>query len=454
MDILIVDDEKSIRDSTLVAVEAEGHYAEAVDGGQVALLRLKEDPFDLVLLDLRLGEENGLEVLEEIRKRHRGKVEVVVFTAYATVGTAVKAIQMGALDYLEKPFTPEQLRSILARAQKQRLRQERDPFPLERSSAEVSGESPAPRFESGDPVMREVYGILFRAAATPASILILGESGTGKSVVAREVHQRSHLKDKPFVTIHCPSLSKELLESELFGHVKGAFTGALRDKWGKVHAANGGTLFLDEIGELPLDIQPKLLRLLQEKEYERVGENTTRHADVRVIAASNRDLKEAVESGEFREDLYYRLNVIAVEMPPLRERIGDLTEFANDFLQFFAEQSRRPIRGFSRSGIARLTGHSWPGNVRELRNALERAVILADEKEIQAEDLPDPETVRGGPDGDPAGVAIGGDASLNEIEEAHLRQVLARADSLQEAASILGIDQATLYRKRKKLGLK
>jgi len=317
MDVLIVDDEKSIRDSTRIAIEAEGHYAEAVDCGKLALMRLKEDPADLVLLDLRLGDENGIDVLEAIKKL-RPQTIVVLCTAYASVQTAVSAIQKGAFDYLEKPFTPEHLRGILARVQKQ-LKVEKELRHLQSEVATLkesaSNSSPPLRFETEEPEMGGTLDVLFRAAPTPASLLILGESGTGKSVIAKAIHERSHLADKPFVTVSCPSLSKELLESELFGHVRGSFTGAIKDQWGKVHAANGGTLFLDEIGELPQEIQPKLLRLLQEREYERLGENTTRNAEVRVIAATNRNLAQAVEDGQFREDLFYRLNVIAVEMP-------------------------------------------------------------------------------------------------------------------------------------------
>ncbi|MCL4103714.1 UNVERIFIED_CONTAM: hypothetical protein GTU68_059793 [Idotea baltica] len=433
----------------MIAIEADDHYAEAVDSGQIALLRLKEEAFDLVFLDLRLGEENGLDVLKEIRKRHP-QVAVVVFTAFATVDTAVKAIQMGALDYLEKPFTPDQLRGLLARAEKQRRMSER----IEELEITVSNQSPDPRFESSDPSMKEIYNVLFRAASTSASILILGESGTGKSVVAKAVHERSHLRDKPFVTVHCPSLSKELLESELFGHVKGSFTGAVKDKWGKVHAANGGTLFLDEIGELPLDIQPKLLRLLQEREYERVGENNTRQADVRIIAATNRNLKQDVADGTFREDLYYRLNVITTEMPPLRSRQGDLAHFADEFLRFFTAQTGRKISGYSSSGKARLMGYTWPGNVRELRNAVERAVILCTSDQIDSEDLPAPTGSVASDSGAAEAFEIGADATLEELEEEHLRAILAKTSSLQEAAVTLGIDQATLYRKRKKLGIR
>ena len=449
MDILVVDDEKTVRESTRIALETDDHYVETVSSGTVAMLRLKEEPFDLVLIDLNLGGESALDVIPDIQKRHP-RTAVVVFTADATISTAVKAIQAGAMDYLEKPFTPEKLRSVVARAKQWRQLQER----IEELETEISTQSPPPLFESKDVCMRETLDLLFRAAATSASILILGESGTGKSLVAGEIHRRSHLHAKPFVTVSCPSLSKELLQSELFGHVKGAFTGAIRDRWGKVHVANGGTLFLDEIGELPLDVQPKLLRLLQEREYERLGETKTRYADVRIIAATNRDLKKCVEDGTFREDLYYRLDVISTVVPPLRDRPGDLRVFAENYLAFFAAQGRRDLKGFSDQAITRVMTHRWPGNLRELRNAIERAVILTKGTSIEERDLPAPRG--GGPEpesGESMASIPGATVTLEALEMEHVRRVVARSENLIQAAEILGIDQATLYRKRKKLGI-
>jgi NtrC-family two-component system response regulator AlgB len=303
--------------------------------------------------------------------------------------------------------------------------------------------------------MKQVMETLLRAAKTPASILILGESGTGKSVVARAVHQQSHLADKAFVTVSCPSLSRELLESELFGHVKGAFTGALRDHWGKVSAAAGGTLFLDEIGDLPMEIQPKLLRLLQEREYERVGENVTRQAEVRIIAATSHDLKKRVGEGTFREDLYFRINVITAEMPPLREREGDLIRFAEHYFRHFAGVCGRRLEGFSQEAAVAIRDYSWPGNLRELRNAIERAVIMVRSNKIGLEDLP--AEVRGkvvsGLNGTDLKLQVGSLVSMEQLQEAHIRKVVERTSNLAEAAEVLGIDQATLYRKRKKLGL-
>lgn len=300
-------------------------------------------------------------------------------------------------------------------------------------------------------MMQGALDTLFRAAKTPASILLLGESGTGKSVIAKTIHENSDIAQKPFVTVSCPSLSKQLLESELFGHVRGAFTGAVKDQWGKVHAADGGTLFLDEIGELPMEIQPKLLRLLQEREYERVGENKTRAANVRIIAATNRNLKASIEKGEFREDLYYRINVISVELPPLRARTGDLLAFADDYLTHFSKQIGRNIKGFSPAAREFVSSYPWPGNLRELRNAIERATILARDEYIEPQDLPNRAAgAIGTPGAEENKIVPGADLTIQELEEEHIRRVLERIKSQQQAAKILGIDKATLYRKRKR----
>jgi NtrC-family two-component system response regulator AlgB len=315
---------------------------------------------------------------------------------------------------------------------------------------EVKSQAPEPAFESGNEAMKRALSVLFRAADTPASVLILGESGTGKSLVARAVHDRSPFRDKPFVTVSCPSLSRELLESDLFGHVKGSFTGAVRDTWGKVKAAEGGTLFLDEIGELPLELQPKLLRLLQEREYERLGESTPRKANVRVIAATNRNLQAWVAEGKFREDLFYRLNVISVTIPSLRERQQDLVEMAQRFREFFAKQFGRKVQAFSSEALKHLQSYPWPGNVRELRNAIERAVILCDGSDIQARDLPDHDSAARRSSDNSVAVGVGQRISLDDLEREHIRSIVASTASLQEAAEVLGIDAATLYRKRKR----
>ena len=453
MDFLIIDDDKTFRDATCFLIEDAGHYAEGVGSGRLGLDSLKEDKWDAVLLDVNLGNENGLDVLVEIQKQYPD-IPVVMFTAQGSVKTAVEAMRRGAVDFLEKPFQREQFMTVLARLQRFQQMSRRIER-LEREATEIKSQSLEPIFDFTTPTMREVMEVLLRAAKTPASILIFGESGTGKSVAARAVHQQSHLADKPFVTVSCPSLSKELLESELFGHVRGSFTGAIKDHWGKVKAAEGGTLFLDEIGDLPMEIQPKLLRLLQEREYERLGENITRQANLRVIAATNRDLKKRVAEGLFREDLYFRLNVIAVEMPPLRSRDEDLIRFAEHYEKFFAEQCARPLNGLSPEAIASIRAYSWPGNLRELRNAIERAVILTKHDKLSPEDFPaelraQNTTSIAALDDLPQ---VGSLVSLEKLEQAHVGKVIERTSTLTEAAQILGIDQATLYRKRKKIKL-
>jgi NtrC-family two-component system response regulator AlgB len=453
MDFLVIDDDKTFRDATCFLIEDEGHYAEGVDSGQMGMNWLKDEKYDAVLLDMNLGPESGLDILTQIQKQYP-QIPVVIITAQGSIQTAVEAMRRGASDFLEKPFQRDQFVTVLARIQRlgrmgQQIRR------LEQEVTETRAQSIEPIFDFTNPAIKGAMDILMRAAKTPASILILGESGTGKTVAARVVHQNSHLAEKPFVTVSCPSLSKELLESELFGHVKGSFTGAIKDHWGKVKAADGGTLFLDEIGDLPMEIQPKLLRLLQEREYERLGENVTRQANVRIIAATNRDLKKRVAEGAFREDLYFRLNVIAVEMPSLRNLDSDVVRFAEHYAKFFAAQCARKIDGFTPEAIASIRAYSWPGNLRELRNSIERAVIMAKQDKIVPVDFPSEMSAsNGGSSGDGGAAAqVGALISLEKLEEMHLRKVLDRTPSLTEAAQILGIDQATLYRKRKKIGL-
>jgi len=453
MDFLVIDDDKTFRDATCLLIDGEGHYAESAASGELGLMLLKEEKFDTALLDLNLGPEKGLDVLDQILKC-RPTLPVIIFTAQASVKNAVEAMRGGAVDFLEKPFSREQFHLVLARVRRfHELSKNIERLELE--VRESNAQSPDLLLDSTTPLMTEVMDVLLRAAKTPASILIMGESGTGKSVIARAVHQQSHLADRPFVTVSCPSLSKELLESDLFGHVKGAFTGAVRDHWGKVKVAAGGTLFLDEIGDLPIEIQPKLLRLLQEREYERLGENITRKAEVRVIAATSRDLKKRVAEGIFREDLYFRLNVITVEMPPLRDRAADLVRFAQHYLKHFSATCSRRVDEFSDEALSRIRAYPWPGNLRELRNTIERAVIMAKGKRIGVEDLPIELSGQGAPaaNGNGAAIEVGSLISMEKLEEAHLRKVLTRTANLAEAAEVLVIDQATLYRKRKKIGL-
>jgi len=445
MRILIIDDEENIRRATVVVLEAIGHETVCVENAATALKQLENGSFDVAFLDLKLHGESGLDLLPELVKNNP-QLEVIVFTAYASIETAVEAMRRGAVDYIPKPFTPEQIRQALSRLIQARKLRGR----VAELESRLSSEAVTTDLTTSEPAMQKALDLAFKAAATPATILLLGESGTGKSVVARALHENSPQKENAFVTVSCPSLSRELLESELFGHVKGAFTGAVNDKVGKVALANGGTLFLDEIGELPLEIQPKLLRLLQEKEYERVGEAKTRHANVRVISATNRNLEKAVQDGRFREDLYYRLHVIAVPIPPLRERPGDLLKIADRYLQFFSKQCGKRINGFSRAAEAILLQYAWPGNLRELRNVIERTVILADASEVDRLDLPE-KLSQSSPLSPVSGLQIGAKVSLREIETEHIARVMQQASTMSEAARILGITRDTLHRKKKEM---
>jgi NtrC-family two-component system response regulator AlgB len=438
--ILVIDDEAHIRKTTGVTLDALGHETELVQNSAEALSRLQKESFDVAFLDLRLGDENGLDLIPKMIALEP-KLSVIVFTAYSSIDTAVEAMRRGATDYIAKPFTPDQIRQSLARIETNRRLENR----VVELESMLSNSETLADFNTEEPLVQKLFETATKAAASHATILIMGESGTGKSVIARALHQHSPRRDNAFVTVACPSLSKELLESELFGHVRGAFTGAIGETWGKVKAAEGGTLFLDEIGELPPEIQPKLLRLLQEREYERVGDAKPRKANVRVIAATNRRLEDLVREGKFREDLYYRLNVITIEMPPLRQRPLDLPALANQHLKLFARQAGRTIRDFTPAAVAAMQRYPWPGNLRELRNVIERAVILAPAEKIDVNDFPD--TLRGS---QPSGAMIGNRVSLEELEREHIMRIIEIAGSMDEAAQILGIDPATLYRKRKR----
>ena len=429
MNILVIDDDASLRRTLRMSLEVLGHRAtEARDSGQ-ALELLSRQPFDTALLDLRLAQEQGLELLPRLLTMAPG-LHVVVVTAYATVETAVEAMRRGAFDYLPKPFTPDQLRLVLDRIAHLRRLQSH----VEELEEQLRSIVPEVDLQTTEPKMREALDVAFKTAATEATVLIRGESGTGKGVLARAIHGRSQRAEGPFVTVHCPSLSAELLESDLFGHVQGAFTGAVRDTLGKVAAAEGGTLFLDEIGDLPLTLQPKLLRLLQERCYERVGDTQTRASHVRILAATNRSLEAEIAAGRFREDLFYRLNVIEVTVPPLRERRADVPPLADHLLQFFARQNGKQLAGFSEPARQAIARYPWPGNVRELRNAVERAVIMACEALVAPADLPAP-LVRG----ETAPAPPPDSMTLEQLEAEHIRHVLGTTSTIEEAAKRLGI---------------
>jgi two-component system, NtrC family, response regulator AlgB len=378
--ILVVDDEPNIRKLVALSLESDRHDVSVAATVSDAIKLASQKPFDVAFVDLRLGTDTGLDLIPKLLSESPW-LGIVVITAYASIDTAVEAMRRGASDYLPKPFTPDQLRLVLSRVI--RLRG------LEQRVADLQGElgnTPGIDFNSQNPAMRQAIELARQVAKSDATILIRGESGTGKGVLARAIHTWSDQTDKVFSTVSCPSLSPQLLESELFGHVKGAFTNAIRDNPGRIAATEGGTLFLDEIGDLPLELQPKLLRFVQDREYERVGDTVTRHANVRLITATNVDLSAAVTSGKFREDLYYRINVIQIDVPPLRDRPEDLLPLAQTLLKQLSQ--RRPIAGFTPDAIAALQAYTWPGNVREMRNVIERAAILCRGDQISVDHFP------------------------------------------------------------------
>lgn len=442
LSILIVDDEANIRKTMSICLETEGHSVEAVSNFDDALAEVSRGMFDLAFVDLRLGTANGLDLIPLLRAQAPW-IKIIVVTAYASVDTAVEAMRLGANDYIPKPFTPAQLVMVVNKVSEFRTLERR----IEQLKEDLNRLNPEFDFSSTSPAMQRQIAMARQVAPSDATILLLGESGTGKSVLARAIHSWSGRADKPLGVISCPALSAELLESELFGHVKGAFTGAVGDRRGRIAACEGGTIFLDEIGALPLSIQPKLLRIMQDREYERVGDYTTQKSDVRFITATNIDLEKAVKEGKFREDLYYRLNVIQIVIPPLRERPEDVVAIAGRLLEFFGKNNHKVFLGFTDTALDALKRHAWPGNVRELRNVIERAAILCSSEYIDVQYLPNHPLTQG-----PL-PAIGDPVSLERIEEMHIRHVLATTKSLQEAAEVLGMDQATLWRRRKRYGI-
>jgi DNA-binding NtrC family response regulator len=429
--ILVVDDEANARTALAELLRDEGYRVETAADGFKALGKVEEAAPDLVLTDLKMPGMGGVELLEKLREQDEDAV-VIVMTAFGAVDTAVDAMKKGAADYLTKPLNLTELTLVLAREmERRRLRTEAGSLRArlaERYSFEnIIGDAPA---------MQAIFKTVAQVATSRASVLITGESGTGKELIAAAVHQRSPRAKGPFVKLHCAALAETLLESELFGHERGSFTGAAGRREGRFQQASGGTLFLDEIGEISPSVQVKLLRFLQEHEFERVGGNETIRVDVRVIAATNRDLKAEVARGRFREDLYYRLNVITLEMPALRERLSDVPLLASFFLRKYAKENDKPIEGFSDDALAQLRAYGWPGNVRELENVIERAVVLSTGARITAAELPAhlaPARKEAG------GVSIPG-STMDEIEHhAIVKTMEATGGSTTKAAEMLGI---------------
>ncbi|QDF02520.1 sigma-54-dependent transcriptional regulator [Myxococcus xanthus] len=441
--VLVVEDEREMRAMLEKGLTRRGFTPVALPSADEALVRLAAEDFDVVLTDLRMPGMDGLALCERIAL-NRPDIPVVVVTAFGSLETAVAAIRAGAYDFVTKPIDVDALvlvleRAVQHRALREEVRRLRQELGRREDSGTVVGESPA---------MKQAYALIDRVADLDSTVLITGESGTGKEVAARAVHTRGRRKDGPFVAINCAAMPEALLESELFGHAKGAFTDAKAARTGLFVQANGGTLFLDEVGELPLTLQPKLLRALQERTVRPVGGDTEVPFDARIVAATNRDLELAVEEDRFREDLYYRLNVIGVELPPLRARGNDVLALSQRFIEQFASRTGKRVLGLSPAAAQRLLAYGWPGNVRELQNCLERAVALTSFEEITVDDLP--ERVRNY--SQPRVVPETQDASelvtLEQLERRYIHRVLeAVGGSRTLAARILGVDRKTLYRK-------
>jgi len=446
---LVVDDDAGIRQSLRLCLEADDARVLGVGAAPAALEALDRARFDVVLLDLWLGKESGLDAIPELLLR-QPDLAIVVVTAYATFESAVEAMKRGACDYLPKPFTPDQVRASTRRAlETVRLRQRLADAEHRLAQAGDGDE----RFETDSPAFRTLLKQAARVAAADVPILLRGESGTGKNVMARWLWQHGARKDAPFVSVSGSALASAPTLGMLFGHRRGAVPGATSDTAGKVAEAAGGTLLLDEVGELSLDAQARLLRLVGEGTYERLGEARERRADVRLIAATNRSLEDEVRAGRFREDLRFRLDVVTLALPPLRERPEDLRALAGHFLARAAARQHRPVFELSDAALRALAAYAWPGNLRELRNAVERAVILCPGPRIEPSDLGIPPAAEPAAGGAAGSVALGAEVSLEAIEREHIARIVARAPTLEAAARTLGIDASTLQRKRKRYGL-
>ena len=441
--ILVIDDDESIRLGCAQALTQEGYRVQPAEDGATGLRLAAEESFDLVLLDLKMPGISGIQILEKLKEDSPDTV-VVVITGYATIESAVEAMRKGAYDYLPKPFTPEMLSTTVKRAMDHRqLAMEN--MCLRMALREKLGPD---NLIGNSPAMVEVAQLIRRVAPTDATVLIVGETGSGKELVARAVHRWSHRRDKPFVAVDCAALVESLVESELFGHVRGAFTGATETTVGKFEVANKGTVFFDEIGNVSAEIQAKLLRAIQEREIIKVGSSRRIQIDVRIIAATNNDLLSDVQSGAFREDLFYRLSVVPIRLPPLRERRQDIRLLAESFLKRVRARCNRDVTGFSEEAMSALETYDWPGNVRELENSVERAVVMAESRVIQPDDLFFYGAVHPVPADHPK------EGRLSQVESQEILGALSQFNwQMAKVADYLGINRKTLREKIRKYGI-
>jgi len=438
--ILVVDDEFSVRDSLYNWFKNEGYRVDTAENGMEALKKLQEGPWDIALVDIKMPGMDGMELQRHIKKID-STIILIIITAYATVDTAVEAMKEGAYDYLSKPIDPDKLSILIRNAVNQRrliaeniqLKQKVEELSLQN---EIVGDSPQ---------IKKIQEMIDTVAKTDATVMIRGESGTGKELVAQAIHGKSNRRYFPIISINCGAFPEGLLESELFGHEKGAFTGAQYKRKGKLEMANGGTLFFDEIGNITMKMQMDLLRVIETKQFTPLGSNKVVNVDFRIIAATNSDLEKKVAEKDFREDLYYRLNVFSIQIPPLRERTADIPLIARHFLEKYARSMSKDVTDISPEALKMLIQYNWPGNIRELRNTIERAlVVVGDKDQIEPDDLNLLFLSKGNPPGD----------SLEEIEKAHVQRILEQSDwNISRSAEILKIDRVTLYNKIKKYGL-
>lgn len=446
--ILIADDESSIRESLTIVLEDEGYNCTTVQDGEEAIEAIDENSFDIIITDLKMPKTGGLGVLEHALQYSSDTLTIII-TAHATIETAIQALRKGAADYILKPLDfDEVLIRIENLLEHKNVVQEnkylREQIDQEYNFNHIIGESEA---------MKEVYNMVERVSEANSNVLITGESGTGKELVARAIHSNSTRAQKPFIAINCGAIPEDLIESELFGHTKGAFTGATSDKDGIFVAAHGGTVFLDEVAEIPLNLQVNLLRVLQEREVKPVGSNQMISFDTRIIAATNKDLETEVEEGNFRDDLYYRLNVVEIPLPTLQQRREDIPLLAHHFLQKYNKELKQNLKGISSEAMSALMAYQWKGQVRELENVIERSVLLSDNEYLKLEDLPGAiRNVTGAEEVDMNTDKL--DEAVQGFEKHHIQSMLKRTDgNKSEAARLLGIDPSTLYRKMERLGL-